>query len=167
MEHPETLLMEIESDILVRPVQEQIAAKMRAPDGDNVVMQLNMGEGKSSCIVPMAAVALADGMKLVRIIVAKPQSQQMKQMLISKLGGLLDRRVYYMPISRLLKLDSSGAKAIRAILKDCMDNGGVLLVQPEHILSLQLMAPECYISGGRENRARTHVHSGLPRSACS
>ena len=154
MEHPETLLMEIESDILVRPVQEQIAAKMRAPDGDNVVMQLNMGEGKSSCIVPMAAVALADGMKLVRIIVAKPQSQQMKQMLISKLGGLLDRRVYYMPISRLLKLDSSGAKAIRAILKDCMDNGGVLLVQPEHILSLQLMAPECYISGGRENVGR-------------
>jgi hypothetical protein len=151
MEHPETLLMETESNILVRPVQEQIAAQMRAPGGDNVVMQLNMGEGKSSCIVPMAAVALADGRKLVRVIVAKPQSQQMKQMLISKLGGLLDRRVYYMPISRSLKFDSSKAKIIRSILQNCMDDGGVLLVQPEHILSLQLMAPECYISGGRED----------------
>ena len=106
VEHPETLLMEIESDILVRPVQEQIASKMRAPDGDNSVMQLNMGEGKSSCIVPMVVVALADSRTLVRVIVAKPQSQQMAQMLISKLGGLLDRRVYFMPISRSLKFDS-------------------------------------------------------------
>jgi hypothetical protein len=152
--HPETLLMEIESDILIRPVQEQIAAKMRAPDGDNLVMQLNMGEGKSSCIVPMVASTLADGKKLVRVIVAKPQSQQMAQMLISKLGGLLDRRVYYMPISRSLKLDSSQARTIWGILQDCMNNGGVLLVQPEHILSLQLMALECYISGGREDVGR-------------
>jgi hypothetical protein len=154
MEFPETLLMEIESDITVRPVQEHIADQMRKSDGDNAVMQLNMGEGKSSCIVPMVASTLADGKKLVRVIVAKPQSQQMAQMLISKLGGLLDRRVYYMPISRSLKFDSSKAKIIRSILQDCMGNGGVLLVQPEHILSLQLMAPECYISGGREDVGR-------------
>jgi hypothetical protein len=167
MQHPETLVMEIESDILVRPVQEQIAATMRAPEGDNIVMQLNMGQGKSSCIVPMAAVALADGRKLVRVIVAKPQSQQMKQMLISKLGGLLDRRVYYMPISRSLKFDSSGAKAVRDILNDCMENGGVLLVQPEHILSLQLMAPECFISGGRDDVGRELMHTldGLDQNA--
>jgi hypothetical protein len=154
MEHPETLLMEIESDITVRPVQEHIAEKMRKPDGDNTIMQLNMGEGKSSCIVPMVASKLADGKKLVRVIVAKPQSQQMSQMLISKLGGPLDRRVYYMPISRSLKLDSSAAKTIRSILQDCMDNGGVALVQPEHILSLKLMALECYILGGREDVGR-------------
>jgi hypothetical protein len=154
MEFPETLLMEIESNITVRPVQEHIAEKMRKLDGDNAVMQLNMGEGKSSCIVPMVASALANGKTLVRVIVAKPQSQQMAQMLISKLGGLLDRRVYYMPISRSLKFDSSKANIIQSILQDCMENGGVLLVQPEHILSLQLMATECYISGGREDVGR-------------
>lgn len=151
MEHPETLLMEIESGIIVRSVQEQIADKMRKPDGENSVMQLNMGEGKSSCIVPMVASALADGTKLVRIIVAKPQSQQMAQMLISKLGGLLDRRVYYMPITRSFKLDKCAASKIWNMLRDCMEKGGVLLVQPEHILSLHLMASECYISGKRED----------------
>lgn len=59
---PETLLMELESNILVRPVQEEIAKEMRNPSHDNagVMMQLNMGEGKSSTIVPMVAASLAD-----------------------------------------------------------------------------------------------------------
>jgi hypothetical protein len=62
VEFPETLLLEAESGILVRPVQEGIARQMRQPpNGKNAVMQLNMGEGKSTVIVPMVATALADG----------------------------------------------------------------------------------------------------------
>ncbi|KAJ0123975.1 hypothetical protein J7T55_012448 [Diaporthe amygdali] len=152
--HPESLLMEVESGFLVRPVQAQIAAQMQnPPDGNNAVMQLNMGEGKSSVIVPIVAAALADGEQLVRVVVAKPQFKQMTQMLISKLGGLLDRRVYYMPISRSLKLDNTAALHISAMLNDCMLSGGILLIQPEHILSFQLMTPECYILG-REDVGR-------------
>lgn len=144
--HPETLLMEVESGFLVRPVQAQVAAQMqKPPDGNNAVMQLNMGEGKSSVIVPIVAAALADGKQLLRVIVAKPQSKQMAQMLISKLGGLLDRRVYYMPISRLLKLSSTAAVNISNMLHECASSGGIILMQPEHILSFQLMTPECYI----------------------
>ena len=60
-EFPETLLLEAESGILVREVQEEIAKQMRSPpNGSNSVMQLNMGEGKSSVIVPIVAAALAD-----------------------------------------------------------------------------------------------------------
>lgn len=144
--HPEALLMEVESGFLIRPVQTQVAEQMQNPPrGDNAVMQLNMGEGKSSVIVPIVAAALADGNQLVRVVVAKPQSKQMAKMLISKLGGLLDRRVYYMPISRSLKLDSTASCQLSRMLHKCMSSGGVLLVQPEHILSFQLMALECYI----------------------
>jgi hypothetical protein len=46
MEHPEWLLLEIESGILIRPIQAKIADRMMAPDPG--VVQLNMGEGKSS-----------------------------------------------------------------------------------------------------------------------
>jgi hypothetical protein len=46
MEHPEWLLLEIESGILIRPIQAKIAYRMMAPDPG--VVQLNMGEGKSS-----------------------------------------------------------------------------------------------------------------------
>lgn len=148
MEQPESLLMEVESGFLIRDVQVQVAAQMQSPpDGNNAVMQLNMGEGKSSVIVPVVAAALANGQQLLRVIVAKPQSKQLAQMLISKLGGLLDRRVYYMPVSRSLKLDASAVIAISDMLHDCMSAGGVLLIQPEHILSFQLMSPECYILG--------------------
>ncbi|KAK4906614.1 hypothetical protein LTR49_024261 [Elasticomyces elasticus] len=105
-DHPESLLLEVESGVLIREVQEQIASQMRNSRG-NAVMQLNMGEGKSSLIIPIVAADLADGSRLIRVVVAKPQSKQMAQMMVSKLGGLLDRRVYYMPFSRALKLDKT------------------------------------------------------------
>jgi hypothetical protein len=59
---PETLLLEADSGLLVRKVQEDIAGPMREPPNlQNAVMQLNMGEGKSSMIVPFVALHLADG----------------------------------------------------------------------------------------------------------
>jgi hypothetical protein len=62
MDFPETLLLEAESGLLVREVQEEIAKQMRRPPNDaNTVMQLNMGEGKSSVIVPIIAAFLAQG----------------------------------------------------------------------------------------------------------
>jgi hypothetical protein len=147
-DHPEHLLMEIESGIMIREVQQQIASEMQSPSCDsNAVMQLNMGEGKSTVITPMVAAALADGTQLVRVVVAKPQSKQMAEMLIAKFGGLLGRRIYYMPFSRSLKLDQSAAETMLDVLKDCRRHGGILLVQPEHILSFRLMAPESYIAG--------------------
>ncbi|KAF2217449.1 hypothetical protein CERZMDRAFT_92099 [Cercospora zeae-maydis SCOH1-5] len=150
MQYPESLLIEVENGIMIREVQEQIAGYMRdPPQGNNAVMQLLMGQGKSSVIVPIVSAFLAGstGDTLCRVLVAKPQSKQMRQMLISKLGGLVNRRVYYMPFSRSLKLDAAGAAAVCELLRECTLNGGILLVQPEHILSFQLMALECFITG--------------------
>ncbi|KAH7309856.1 hypothetical protein B0I35DRAFT_379484 [Stachybotrys elegans] len=143
MRYPDSLLLEVESNIRIRPVQEDIAGIMRdPPQGQNAVMQLNMGEGKSSVIVPIIAVSLANGSQLVRVIVAKPQSKQMQDMLVSKLGGLLGRRVYYMPISRSCRMSSFQAQSLANHCRDCVAKGGVMLVQPEHILSFQLMVVE-------------------------
>jgi hypothetical protein len=74
--------------------------------------------------------------------VAKAQSQQMHQMLVSKLGGLLNRCIYHMPFSRNLRLNSAGVENIRRMYKECVENRGVLLIQPEHILSFKLMGIE-------------------------
>ncbi|KAJ5358297.1 hypothetical protein N7541_005455 [Penicillium brevicompactum] len=124
-EFPETLLMEIENGILVRDVQ----------------------ESKSSVVVPIVVTAYANGSNLARVLVAKPQSRQMFQMLVAKLGGLLGRRVYHMPVSRSLKLGEAQADEIQRMCAECISLGGVLLVQPEHILSLKLMCLECFIVG--------------------
>ncbi|KAF4985920.1 hypothetical protein F66182_16880, partial [Fusarium sp. NRRL 66182] len=109
-----------------------------------------MGEGKSSVIVPIVAAALADGSCLVRVLVAKPQSRQMLHMLVSKLGGLLGRRIYQLPVSRSLRIGISEADEIERMCRDCMKTGGILLVQPEHILSLRLMCLESFIVGKTE-----------------
>ncbi|KAL4737892.1 hypothetical protein BDV11DRAFT_171491 [Aspergillus similis] len=147
-EFPESLLLEIENGILIRDVQEQIARQMRnIQPGHNAVMQLNMGEGKSSVTVPIVAAALADGTCLVRVIVPKPQSRQMFQMLVSKLGGLLGRRVYCLPVTRSLSLGEKEASEMERMCLECMADGGVLLFQPEHILSLRLMYLECFVTG--------------------
>ena len=140
-EFPESLLFEVENAIMIRAGQEEIARHMRMPpSSSNAVMQLNMGEGKSTVIVPVVAAALADGTRLVRVIVAKPQAKQMSQILVSKLAGMLNRRVYYLPFSRSVKLNRDTAQTIERICRECMNTGGVLMVQPEHILSLKLMS---------------------------
>ncbi|KAF9769646.1 hypothetical protein IL306_012919 [Fusarium sp. DS 682] len=154
-DHPEWLLLECESEIMIRNVQQQIAQKMISPpENENALMQLNMGEGKSSVIVPMVAVALADASKIISVIVAKPQAKQMHQMLVSKLAGLLDRPVYLLPFSRDIRMNMQRADSIHRLVTRCMNEGGVLMVQPEHLLSLQLMELECQIGSNKEAAER-------------
>ncbi len=151
MRYSEWLLLEIENGILIRREQAQICREMVLPSsGSNSVMQLNMGLGKSSVIVPMAAAALADGTQLVRVIVLKPLAMQMFHLLAKKLGGMLNRRIFYMPITRSLELDTVQANQIRKFYEECMDTGGVLLIQPEHILSFELMGLERLLSSNSE-----------------
>lgn len=143
LQHPEALLLEVEGNLLIRPVQEEIASQMiHPPGGGNSTLQLNMGEGKSSVIVPRVAVHLADGSKLVRVIVPKPQAKELTNTLLLKLGGLLGRRIYHIPFSRSTQLTPGQAAHLHQRLKDCMKNGGILLMQPEHILSMRLMGIE-------------------------
>lgn len=149
IESPESLLLEIESGIMIRDVQEEIASKMRSPpDSQNSVMQLNMGEGKSSVIIPIVASYLADKTHLVRVICTKPQSEQMFEMLVSKLGGLIGRRVLRMPFSRALNIAVEEIEKIMGLIEECKLNGGILLTQPEHILSFQLLALETAMNEG-------------------
>lgn len=160
--HPEWLLLECESEITIRSVQQQVAQTMISPpERQNGVMQLNMGEGKSTVIVPMVATALADGCKMVRVIVAKPQAKQMHQMLVSKLAGLLDRPVYLLPFSRDIYVDAQRANSIHQLVNNCMAEGGVLMVQPEHLLSLQLMELECHLSSNKGAADRLRVTRDL------
>jgi hypothetical protein len=164
---PENLVLEIENGIAIRSVQENIAHEMRTTSPCNKVMQLNMGEGKSSVIVPMVVLKLSDRSRLVRIVVPKPQARQLFQMLTAKLGSLLGKRIYHLPVSRALKLNEQQAMQIEQMCLDCMSSGGVLLVQPEHILSLKLMALDFLAAGkagvGRSILRTLHLFEGKSR----
>jgi len=74
---PEMLLLEAESGITIRREQEFIASQMRDPgNSKNIVLQLLMRGGKSSTIVPVLAINFTNKRELVRVIVAKPQSNR-------------------------------------------------------------------------------------------
>ncbi|RPA78277.1 hypothetical protein BJ508DRAFT_329403 [Ascobolus immersus RN42] len=147
-DRPEWLLFEIENNIRIRSTQIEVAKSMMdPPSGGNSVVLFPIGKGKTSVVVPIVSSALADGSKLVRVFVLKPLSSQMFNILRVKLGGMLDRRIYYLPFSRKLQLDLHKASTIRGLLQECMINRGILLVQPEHVLSLELMGYERMLAG--------------------
>ncbi|KAI6112362.1 hypothetical protein EV401DRAFT_2105300, partial [Pisolithus croceorrhizus] len=142
------LLMQLDGDFLIRRIQADVALEMIAPrSGQNTVLQLNMGEGKSSVIVPAAASVLADSNRLVRVVVPKALASQTFHLLVHRLGGLVNRQVFYLPFSRSLQVDKSRASAIQAILEECMRKRGILVVQPEHILSFKLLSVEKQLGG--------------------
>lgn len=113
---------------------------MTAPSSrQSSVYQLNMGEGKSSVIVPLAVTALADSNTLVRVIVLKSLAGSMFPLLVERLCGLANRRVFYLPFSRGVTIDMAQLKRIQNLFEECVRSRGVLVAQPEHILSFKLM----------------------------
>ncbi|GBE85314.1 hypothetical protein SCP_0705010 [Sparassis crispa] len=134
------LLVQIENDFLMRPLQQRVAREMIAPSsGRNMVLQLNMGEGKSAVIAPLVATALADGHKLTRVVVLKSLASQMFHLLVDRLSGLTNRRIFYLPFSRDVRMAPQVVERIRSLYEDCIRERGILVAQPEHILSFKLM----------------------------
>ncbi|KAI5986445.1 hypothetical protein F5J12DRAFT_923023 [Pisolithus orientalis] len=78
----------------------------------------------------------------MRVVVPKALASQMFYLLVDRLGGLVNRRIFYLPFSRSLQIDESGARAVQEILEQCMRERGILVVQPEHILSFKLLSVE-------------------------
>ncbi|KAL0573625.1 hypothetical protein V5O48_008337 [Marasmius crinis-equi] len=135
------LLIQANSDFLVRKVQLSVAEEMRVPSsGGNTVLQLNMGEGKSSVIVPFLATQLADGHQLMRVVVLKSLSRQMFSILLQRLGGLTNRQVLYLPFSRDVKIGMEEVSEIQCLYEEAIRSRAVIVAQPEHLLSFKLMA---------------------------
>ncbi|KAJ6261640.1 hypothetical protein Dda_4310 [Drechslerella dactyloides] len=142
-EYIDWLLLELNSEIMIRPIQASIGFSiMDNSKESNTVMQLNMGEGKSAVIVPAVAAALANTNKLVRAIVLKPLSTQMFHILVQRLGGLCDRRVYFLPFWQNIDLSKDRIEMIRTFYDECMKAGAIILVLLEHVLSFKLLAIE-------------------------
>ncbi|KAH9170112.1 hypothetical protein EDB89DRAFT_2114928 [Lactarius sanguifluus] len=148
---PDWLLIQIDGNFLARPLQVAIAREMISPTCQrSASLQLNMGEGKSSVIVPLVAATLADGSKLARIVTLKPLSSQMFQLLLSRLSDLADRRIFYVPFSRNLQMSASVVRSISTLYKQCTAEGGVLVVQPEHLLSQKLMYIDTLVTSHKD-----------------
>ncbi|ROT41910.1 hypothetical protein SODALDRAFT_347045 [Sodiomyces alkalinus F11] len=138
-DHPEWLLLEIDNDILIRKPQVDVARAIISPaSGNNSVLQMNMGQGKTSCIMPMAVVMLADKTQLCRLIVPRALLLQTAQVIQSRLGGLVGRVVRHIPYSRRSSSQPDVLNLYQTIHRDTLGSGGVMLCLPEHIMSFKL-----------------------------
>ncbi|RYP33766.1 hypothetical protein DL767_004633 [Monosporascus sp. MG133] len=138
-QYPDWLLLEIESDLLIRETQVEVALAIIAPNsGECSVLQLNMGQGKTSCIIPMVASLLADGKNLVRVSVPKALLQQTAQLLHTRLGGLIGRNIIHVPFSRRTSTKEDNIRLFQKLHRDIRDQHGILLTLPEHQLSFML-----------------------------
>lgn len=81
----------------------------------------------------------------------------MFRIMVRRLSGLAQRRIYYMPISRSTKIDVDYLRDLQRLWEECVRDHGVLIAQPEHILSFKLMAADHNIR--LANTARSHSPS--------
>ena len=138
-DHVDWLLLQIDFNLLIRQDQLEVARSLITPSsGQNSVLQMNMGQGKSSVIIPLVAAELADGRNLVRVVVPRSLLLQTAQLLQSRLGGLIGRNVKHIPFSRRTPTDSETLEAYRSLHKKTQCERGILLTLPEHMLSFQL-----------------------------
>lgn len=147
-EYPDWLLLEIDGNLLIRRKQVDVAlSTISPPSGGNAVLQMNMGQGKTSCIVPMVAAALADSKRLLRVIVPKALLVQTAQVLQARLGNLLGREVRSVPFSRRMPTTVESVEAFLGIHRDIMSSSGVIVTLPEHVLSFKLSGTQQLLDG--------------------
>ncbi|EEB90513.1 hypothetical protein MPER_11269, partial [Moniliophthora perniciosa FA553] len=147
MEDPDWLLMQVDGDFLMRPVQLRVAHEMIAPTSrENTLLQLNMGEGKSAVIIPMVAATLADGTKLPRILVLKSLATQTFSLLVERLSTLSNREILHLPFSRDVEVGQTQVQLIRHVYEQAISSHAILVAQPEHVLSYELMTVDRLLS---------------------
>ncbi|KAF4502839.1 very large low complexity [Fusarium agapanthi] len=158
LKYPEWLLLEIDSNMLIRPIQFEVANAIISPSSmSNSVLQMNMGQGlhmllttsqriaeltitvgKTSCIMPMASIILADTKNLCRLVVPRALLLQTAQVMQSRLGGLVGREVCHLPFARRSPTDNQALDLYHRLHKRTLASGGVMLCLPEHLLSFKL-----------------------------
>ena len=150
-DHVDWLLLEIDFDFLIRPDQREVAEAMIAPSsGTNSVLQMNMGQGKSSVIIPMVVAELANVKNLVRVVVPRSLRLQMALLLQSRLGGLIGRKVKILSYSRKTSTDVDMTKAYCDLHQQMLESQGVILTLPEYMLSFQLSGLQQLLNGRLE-----------------
>ncbi|CAF3592606.1 unnamed protein product [Rotaria sp. Silwood1] len=145
--HVPWLILELEMNITIREIQIEVARHMiqpimnkNNPSISNIVMQMNMGEGKTSVILPMLALSLcSSSSSLVRIIVLKSLFPMNYQSLRYKLGGLLNRRILPFACRRDMNFSDIQLNKIFNRLQQGLSDCDVVLTSPEDILSFDLL----------------------------
>ncbi|KAE8153499.1 hypothetical protein BDV25DRAFT_168741 [Aspergillus avenaceus] len=136
---PDWLLLQIDSNIQIHTDQVSVTHEMISPSSDsNSILQMNMGQGKTSVIMSMVACVLANKKMVCCLIIPNALLSQTVQIMGSHLGGLVGREVTYIPFSRRTPTAVDLIKMYCALYEETLYNLGIMLGIPEHLLSFKL-----------------------------
>ena len=136
-EHPNWVLLQLEMNVMFRKDQVDIALNLKD------IMQLQMGEGKTSCILPMLA-SLARN-KICQIVVLKSLYVTNYELLKYKLGYLINKHVLTFPCHRLIEMTPDKLTLLYSKYEQCLANKNVIITTPEYVQSFGLKCIEmCY-----------------------
>mmetsp|Transcript_54425 Transcript_54425/g.176026 ORF Transcript_54425/g.176026 Transcript_54425/m.176026 type:complete len:1181 (-) Transcript_54425:1721-5263(-) len=162
-EFPAWLMLEIDNNFCIRKVQADVArmllSSMEHKENvrQNMVSQLNMGEGKTAVIIPMVASALADGTACVRVTVLTSLCVTSAADWQWKIGGLLGRRVFPLACRRDLPLGLDEARLMLHTCTRVRQEGHMIVTVPEHRLSIENKALELAWNGDQETSQAFHM----------
>ncbi|KAI0977550.1 hypothetical protein F4678DRAFT_455700 [Xylaria arbuscula] len=167
LELPDWLLMEIDSNMLIRAEQAAVAQAIIAPSsGENSLLQMAMGKGKTSWIVPMVIAVLANGKELSRLLVPKALLMQTAQMIQLRLGGLVGREIRHVPFSRKTRATPEIVKLYEDLHRDTRDLRGLILTSWENVLSYKLGGWQQLADGKLEAASRMIEFQGWLEGNC-
>ncbi|PSR97798.1 hypothetical protein BD289DRAFT_403463 [Coniella lustricola] len=147
-EQTDWLLMEIEANILIRRKQIAVARQIISPESQaNSVLQLNMGQGKTSCIVPLAIAILADQSRLVRLICPKALIFSTAQVIQSRIGGLVGREMRHIPYARRTPTTRDMIQVYEDLHTEIRESSGLILTTPDAVLSHRLSSLQRLVDG--------------------
>ena len=160
--HPEWLVFEAEGRLQVRPTQYLVAAHLLAHPG--AIVQLNMGEGKTRVIMPLLVLHWTKSRQaLVRLNLLPALLDEAYAFLHTHLcASVLRRKLFVLPFQRDVEVTPRTVLAMRASLNLCQREGGLLLVAPEHRLSLLLKRQELWQAGEDGLCASLDAAAALP-----
>ncbi|KAH8712054.1 hypothetical protein GQ44DRAFT_752359 [Phaeosphaeriaceae sp. PMI808] len=155
--HPDWLLIELDGNLLIRDEQVIVALATISPGtGQNSLLQMNMGQGKTSVIIPMVAAELADKKHLARILVPRQLLPSTATLLKARLGGLVGRDVQHLPYSRRTNPSKTVTRAYFDIQNQARKTATIFLGAPEHIMSFKLCGLQ-HLSDGRLEEAEPMI----------
>ena len=159
--HPKWLVFEVVARLQIRPVQYRVARTLM--DTPGAVAQLNIGEGKTRVIVPMLVLHWADGATVVRVCALSTLLPELSGLLHNALcASVLRVRLPLLPFHRDVQLDATRVRTMARALRHCRHQQGLLLVAPEHRLSLHLKFHELADKGQADVGRQLQALLALP-----
>ncbi|KAK4911367.1 hypothetical protein LTR66_017363 [Elasticomyces elasticus] len=94
--------------------------------------------------------------RILSLMPGKALAAEMLHALAKTCSGLVSRPVYFLPVSRHTNMDQEMASQMQDLFRKCQDDGGVLLILPEHLNSFRLLGVD-KLAGKDDDRATSRV----------